>query len=153
MNLISQENSSLKLEIKKLQLSVNSPGKIVASLGSINKSNLSMDNLIKEKSELKEENEKLVLILSKEEPKAEPAKEEPKTPGDIMPEPVIVADQSEDGEVKPVATSQQEQWESQARQSLSNLNITVENKAWKAALADAENVVHYIKLVVQEEDK
>ena len=67
MNLISQENSSLKLEIKKLQLSVNSPGKIVASLGSINKSNLSMDNLIKEKSELKEENEKLVLILSNKE--------------------------------------------------------------------------------------
>ena len=70
-----------------------------------------------------------------------------------MPEPVIVADQSEDGEVKPVATSQQKQWESQARQSLSNLNITVENKTWKAALADAENVVHYIKLVIQEEDK
>ena len=89
----------------------------------------------------------------KEEPKAEPAKEEPETPGDIMPEPVIVADQSEDGEVKPVATSQQKQWESQARQSLSNLNITVENKAWKAALADAENVVHYIKLVIQEENK
>ena len=61
----------------------------------------------------------------KEEPKAEPTKEEPETPGDIMPEPV----------------------------SLSNLNITVENKAWKAALADAENVVHYIKLVIQEEDK
>ena len=67
MNLISQENSSLKLEIKKLQLSVNSPGKIIASLGTTNKSNISMDNLLKEKSELKEENEKLVLMLSNKE--------------------------------------------------------------------------------------
>ena len=67
MNLISQENSTLKLEIKKLQLSVNSPGKIIASLGTTNKSDLSMDNLLKEKSELKEENEKLVLMLSDKE--------------------------------------------------------------------------------------
>ena len=63
MNLISQENSTLKLEIKKLQLSVNSPGKVVASLGTTNKSDLSTDNLLKEKSELKEENEKLLLML------------------------------------------------------------------------------------------
>ena len=67
MNLISQENSTLKLEIKKLQLSVNSPGKIIASLGTTNKANLSMDNLVKEKSELKEENEKLLLMLSNKE--------------------------------------------------------------------------------------
>ena len=67
MNLISQENSTLKLEIKKLQLSVNSPGKIIASLGTANKTNLSMDNLLKEKSELKEDNEKLILILSDKE--------------------------------------------------------------------------------------
>ena len=67
MNLISQENSTLKLEIKKLQLSVNSPGKIVASLGTTNKSDLSTDNLLKEKSELKEENEKLLLMLSDKE--------------------------------------------------------------------------------------
>ena len=64
MNLISQENTSLKLEIKKLQLSVNSPGKIVASLGTNTKKDLDTDNLLKEKSELKEENEKLVLMLS-----------------------------------------------------------------------------------------
>ena len=67
MNLISQENSTLKLEIKKLQLSVNSPGKVVASLGTTNKSDLSTDNLLKEKSELKEENEKLLLMLSDKE--------------------------------------------------------------------------------------
>ena len=64
MNLISQENSSLKLDIKKLQLSVNSPGKIVASLGTSHNKDLNTDNLMKEKSELKEENEKLVLMLS-----------------------------------------------------------------------------------------
>ena len=67
MNLIAQENSTLKLEIKKLQLSVNSPGKIIASLGTANKTNLSLDNLLKEKSELKETNEKLVLVLSERE--------------------------------------------------------------------------------------
>ena len=67
MNLISQENSTLKLEIKKLQLSVNSPGKILASLGTSNKSNLSNDNILKEKSELKEENEKLILMLTDKE--------------------------------------------------------------------------------------
>ena len=67
LNLITQENSTLKLEIKKLQLSVNSPGKVVASLKTLNKSNSSMDNLLKEKSELKEENEKLVLMLSNKE--------------------------------------------------------------------------------------
>ena len=57
----------MKLEIKKLQLSVNSPGKVVASLGTINKSDLSTDNLLKEKSELKEENEKLILMLTDKE--------------------------------------------------------------------------------------
>ena len=67
MNLIAQENSTLKLEIKKLQLSVNSPGKIIASLGTANKGDLTLDNLLKEKSELKETNEKLVLVLSERE--------------------------------------------------------------------------------------
>ena len=67
MNLVSQENSTLKLEIKKLQLSVNSPGKIIASLGTTNKTNITLDNLLKEKSELKETNEKLVLVLSERE--------------------------------------------------------------------------------------
>ena len=67
MNLITQENSRLKLEIKKLQLSINSPGKIIASLGTSNKSDITYDNLLKEKSELKETNEKLVLVLSERE--------------------------------------------------------------------------------------
>ena len=67
MNLISQENNTLKLEIKKLQLSVNSPGKIIASLGTANKADITLDNLLKEKSELKETNEKLVLVLSERE--------------------------------------------------------------------------------------
>ena len=67
LNLISQENSTLKLEIKKLQLSINSPGKILASLGTINKTDLSMEDILKEKSELKEENEKLILMLTDKE--------------------------------------------------------------------------------------
>ena len=67
MNLITQENSTLKLEIKKLQLSINSPGKIIASLGTTNKTNITTDNLLKEKSELKETNEKLILVLSERE--------------------------------------------------------------------------------------
>ena len=67
LNLISQENSTLKLEIKKLQLSINSPGKILASLGTINKTDLTMEDVLKEKSELKEENEKLILMLTDKE--------------------------------------------------------------------------------------
>ena len=67
MNLITQENSTLKLEIKKLQLSINSPGKIIASLGTTNKTNITTDNLLKEKSELKETNDKLILVLSERE--------------------------------------------------------------------------------------
>ena len=69
MNLITQENSKLKLEIKKLQLSVNSPGKIIASLGTTNRENITEDNLLKEKTEFKETNEKLTLELSEREKK------------------------------------------------------------------------------------
>ena len=67
MNLISQENSTLKLEIKKLQLGVNNPGKIISSLETTNKTNINIDNLLKEKSELKESNEKLILVISERE--------------------------------------------------------------------------------------
>ena len=72
-NLILQEDSNLKLEIKKLQLSVNSPGKVLASLGNIISKNENQSNdqkresLIKEKVEMKEINEKLVLVLSERE--------------------------------------------------------------------------------------
>ena len=66
-NLISQENSTLKLEIKKLQLGVNNPGKIISSLETTNKTNINIDNLLKEKSELKESNEKLILVISERE--------------------------------------------------------------------------------------
>ena len=62
-NLISQENSTLKLEIKKLQLGVNNPGKIISSLETTNKTNINIDNLLKEKSELKESNEKLIIKI------------------------------------------------------------------------------------------
>ena len=67
MNLISQENSTLKLEIKKLQLGVNNPGKIISSLETTKKTNINIDNLLKEKSELKESNEKLILVISERE--------------------------------------------------------------------------------------
>ena len=67
MTLITQENNKLKLEIKKLQLSVNSPGKIIASLGTTNRENITEDNLLKEKTEFKETNEKLTLELSERE--------------------------------------------------------------------------------------
>ena len=70
-NLIQQEDSNLRLEIKKLQLSVNSPGKVLASLGKIikNESSKSINNeiLLKEKIEMKETNEKLLLVVSERE--------------------------------------------------------------------------------------
>ena len=68
-NLIQQEDANLKLEIKKLQLSVNSPGKVLASLGNVIKDSKNINNeiLLKEKIEMKETNEKLLLVISERE--------------------------------------------------------------------------------------
>ena len=70
-NLVQQEDSNLKLEIKKLQLSINSPGKVLASLGNVikndNAKNINSEILLKEKIELKESNEKLLLVISERE--------------------------------------------------------------------------------------
>ena len=70
-NLIQQEDSNLKLEIKKLKLSINSPGKVLASLGNVIKNesskNINKEILLKEKIEIKDENEKLLLVLSERE--------------------------------------------------------------------------------------
>ena len=70
-NLIQQEDSNLKLEIKKLKLSVNSPGKVLVSLGNVIKNdsvkNINNEILLKEKIELKEANEKLLLVISERE--------------------------------------------------------------------------------------
>ena len=70
-NLILQEDSNLKLEIKKLKLSVNSPGKVLVSLGNVIKNdsvkNINNEILLKEKIELKEANEKLLLVISERE--------------------------------------------------------------------------------------
>ena len=70
-NLIKQEDSNLKLEIKKLKLSVNSPGKVLVSLGNVIKNdtakNINSEILLKEKIELKEDNEKLLLVISERE--------------------------------------------------------------------------------------
>ena len=66
MNLINQENASLKLELKKLQISVNSPEKILSALNSTNK-NSEKEDLIKENCDLKEANKKLILELSERE--------------------------------------------------------------------------------------
>ena len=70
-NLVQQEDSNLKLEIKKLKLSINSPGKVLASLGNVIKNdsakNINSEILLKEKIELKESNEKLLLVISERE--------------------------------------------------------------------------------------
>ena len=69
-NLIQQEDANLKLEVKKLQLSVNSPGKVLASLGNVIKGdskNINNEILLKEKIEMKEINEKLLLVISERE--------------------------------------------------------------------------------------
>ena len=70
-NLVQQEDSNLKLEIKKLKLSINSPGKVLASLGNVIKNdtakNINNEILLKEKIELKESNEKLLLVISERE--------------------------------------------------------------------------------------
>ena len=70
-NLVQQEDSNLKLEIKKLKLSVNSPGKVLVSLGNVIKNdtakNINSEILLKEKIELKEANEKLLLVISERE--------------------------------------------------------------------------------------
>ena len=42
--------------------------------------------------------------------------------------------------------------ESQARVCLSNLNVEIGAKAWPAALASARHLVHYLSLVVGEEE-
>ena len=66
-NLIEQEDSNLKLEIKKLQLSINSPGKVLASLSNVIKNdgkNINNEKLLKDKIEMKEINEKLLLVIS-----------------------------------------------------------------------------------------
>ena len=69
--LVQQEDSNLKLEIKKLKLSINSPGKVLASLGNVIKNdsakNINNEILLKEKIELKEANEKLLLVISERE--------------------------------------------------------------------------------------
>ena len=71
LNLMQQEDSNLKLEIKKLKLSINSPGKVLASLGNVIKNdtskNINNEILLKEKIEMKEVNEKLLLVLSERE--------------------------------------------------------------------------------------
>ena len=69
-NLIQQEDSNLQLEIKKLKLSINSPGKVLASLGNVIKNDTKSINnemLLKEKLELREINEKLLLVISERE--------------------------------------------------------------------------------------
>ena len=70
-NIIKQEDSNLKFEIKKLKLGINSPGKVLSSLSSVFKGDISKniknEILLKDKIELKEENEKLLLEISEKE--------------------------------------------------------------------------------------
>lgn len=71
IRLLEQENSNLKLEIKKVQLSMNSPGRVISSLGkqikSHGQSDINISEISKEKAELKETNEKLLLVISEKE--------------------------------------------------------------------------------------
>ena len=70
-NIIKQEDSNLKFEIKKLKLNINSPGKVLSSLNSVIKDDISKkiknEILLKDKIELKEANEKLLLDISEKE--------------------------------------------------------------------------------------
>ena len=70
-NIIKQEDSNLKFEIKKLKLSINSPGKVLSFLNNVIKGDISKniknEILLKEKIELKEINEKLLLDISEKE--------------------------------------------------------------------------------------
>ena len=69
--IIKQEDSNLKFEIKKLKLSINSPGKVLSFLNNVIKGDISKniknEILLKEKIELKEINEKLLLDISEKE--------------------------------------------------------------------------------------
>ena len=70
-NIIKQEDSNLKFEIKKLKLNINSQGKVLSSLNSVIKGDISKniknEILLKDKIELKEANEKLLLDISEKE--------------------------------------------------------------------------------------
>ena len=63
MNLITQENASLKLELKKLRIGINNPENILLSLN-YPKNDTEKENMIKENCELKESNKQLILDLS-----------------------------------------------------------------------------------------
>ena len=71
IRLLEQENANLKLGIKKAQLSINSPGRVISSLGkqikSHGQSDITISEISKEKAELKESNEKLLLVISEKE--------------------------------------------------------------------------------------
>ena len=64
---LTNENTTLQFEIKKAQLSINSPGRVVSSISSMIKNESNMAQLSKEKAELKETNQKLLLMLSEKE--------------------------------------------------------------------------------------
>lgn len=64
---LTNENTTLQFEIKKAQLSINSPGRVVSSISSTVKTDSTTSQLSKEKAELKESNQKLLLMLSEKE--------------------------------------------------------------------------------------
>lgn len=66
---LQQETAHLKLENKKLSLSINSPGKVITFLTKQFKTqnDASTQNLMKDKAQLKETNDKLLLILAEKE--------------------------------------------------------------------------------------
>lgn len=47
--------------------------------------------------------------------------------------------------------SKSSRWETQARNSFSNLQVEMEHKAWKAALASTRHLLHYLELVLETE--
>lgn len=58
---------------------------------------------------------------------------------------------SEEEKYQPDEGKFPKEWTIESRRCLSNLNLAVENKAWSAAISDAEHMVHYLNLVVKRE--
>ena len=58
---------------------------------------------------------------------------------------------SEEEKYQPDEGKFPKEWTNESRRCLSNLNLAVKNKAWSAAISDAEHMVHYLNLVVKRE--
>ena len=53
----------------------------------------------------------------------------------------------------PNKDSNSQEWKYQVRRCLGNLRIETDHAAWKAALASAKNLQHYLELLVREDNE